>query len=89
MIAYSLRITELDPLEYGLLFERFLNPERISMPDIDVDFADTRRDEVLKYVTEKYGEDHVAHIITFGTLAPKGGHSRCRKSLGLFVCDCR
>ncbi len=71
IIAYCLRITELDPLKYGLLFERFLNPERISMPDIDVDFADNRRDEVLHYVTQKYGEDHVAQIITFGTLAPK------------------
>ncbi|MFA6024700.1 MAG: DNA polymerase III subunit alpha [Candidatus Gracilibacteria bacterium] len=71
IIAYCLRITELDPLAHGLLFERFLNPERISMPDIDVDFADNRRDEVLRYVTQKYGEDHVAQIITFGTLAPK------------------
>lgn len=71
IIAYCLRITELDPLQYGLLFERFLNPERISMPDIDVDFADNRRDEVLRYVNNKYGEDHVAQIITFGTLAPK------------------
>lgn len=82
MIAYSLRITELDPLEYGLLFERFLNPERISMPDIDVDFADTRRDEVLQYVTEKYGDDHVAQIITFGTLAPKAAIRDAGRALG-------
>ncbi|MBI4127350.1 DNA polymerase III subunit alpha [Candidatus Peregrinibacteria bacterium] len=82
IIAYSLKITELDPLEYGLLFERFLNPERISMPDIDVDFADTRRDEVLDYVTKKYGEDHVAQIITFGTLAPKAAIRDAGRALG-------
>lgn len=82
IIAYCLKITELDPLKYGLLFERFLNPERISMPDIDVDFADTRRDEVLQYVSEKYGEDHVAQIITFGTLAPKAAIRDAGRSLG-------
>ncbi len=83
IIAYSLKITELDPLQYGLLFERFLNPERISMPDIDVDFADTRRDEVLDYVTKKYGEDHVAQIITFGTLAPKAAIRDAGRALGV------
>ncbi|HUJ16710.1 MAG TPA: DNA polymerase III subunit alpha [Nitrospirota bacterium] len=72
LVAYSLRITDLDPLPYNLLFERFLNPERISMPDIDVDFCMDRRDEVLKYVTEKYGQDHVTQIITYGTMMAKG-----------------
>ncbi|HAK60155.1 MAG TPA: DNA polymerase III subunit alpha [Nitrospiraceae bacterium] len=72
LVAYSLRITDLDPLPYNLLFERFLNPERISMPDIDVDFCMDRRDEVLKYVTEKYGADHVTQIITYGTMMAKG-----------------
>lgn len=82
IIAYCLKITELDPLKYGLLFERFLNPERVSMPDIDIDFADVRRDEVLNYVTEKYGEDHVAQIITFGTLAPKAAIRDAGRALG-------
>ena len=71
IVSYLLNITEIDPLKYNLLFERFLNPERISMPDIDIDFADNRRDEVIKYVTEKYGENHVAQIITFGTMAAR------------------
>lgn len=68
LVAYSLKITDLDPLEFGLLFERFLNPERISMPDFDVDFCQTRRDEVISYVQEKYGYERVSQIITFGTL---------------------
>ncbi len=68
IIAYALRITELDPLEYDLLFERFLNPDRISMPDIDIDIQDTRRDEVIDYVTSKYGSDRVANIVTFGKM---------------------
>jgi len=72
LVAYALRITDLDPIPYNLLFERFLNPERISMPDIDVDFCMDRRDEVLKYVTEKYGQDHVTQIITYGTMLAKG-----------------
>lgn len=71
IVSYVLNITELDPLEYDLLFERFLNPERISMPDIDMDFADDRREEVIAYVTEKYGDDKVAQIITFGTMAAR------------------
>lgn len=71
LVAYVLGITNIDPLTYDLLFERFLNPERISMPDIDLDFADTRRDEVLRYVEQKYGVDHVAQIITFGTMAAR------------------
>ena len=71
IIAYALRVTELDPLKYGLLFERFLNPDRISMPDIDVDIQDTRRDEVVQYCAKKYGEDHVSNIVTFGTMAAR------------------
>ncbi len=71
IVSYALFITNIDPIKYGLLFERFLNPERISMPDIDLDFTDTRRGEVLSYVEEKYGKDHVAGIITFGTMAAR------------------
>ena len=71
LVSYVLDITTLDPIEQGLLFERFLNPERISMPDIDIDFADTRRDEVLDYVRQKYGADRVIQICTFGTLAAR------------------
>lgn len=70
-VSYLLGITNIDPLKYDLLFERFLNPERVSMPDIDLDFADTRRDEVIKYVEDKYGKDNVAQIITFGTMAAR------------------
>ena len=72
IVSYTLDITLLDPLKYGLLFERFLNPERVSMPDIDVDFEPGRRGEVIDYVVEKYGSDHVAQIVTFGTLKAKG-----------------
>lgn len=68
IVAYTLRITDTDPIKYGLIFERFLNPERVSMPDIDIDFVDDRRGEVIDYVIEKYGTDRVAQIITFGTL---------------------
>lgn len=71
LVAWCLGITHIDPLEYGLLFERFLNPDRISMPDIDTDFPDNRRDEVIQYVKNKYGKDHTAHIATFGTLGAK------------------
>lgn len=71
VVAYCLGITQIDPIEYNLLFERFLNPDRISLPDIDVDFDDDGRAEVLRYVTEKYGEEKVAHIITIGTMAAK------------------
>lgn len=71
LVAYSLFITDVDPLIYGLLFERFLNPERITMPDIDIDFADSRRMEVIRYVAEKYGKNYVSQIITFGTLSAK------------------
>ncbi|HEY7854301.1 MAG TPA: DNA polymerase III subunit alpha [Aquiluna sp.] len=71
LASYALGITELDPLEHDLIFERFLNPERLSMPDIDVDFDDRRRPEVIRYVTEKYGDDRVAQIVTFGTIKAK------------------
>ena len=72
LVAYALTITDLDPLRFGLLFERFLNPERISMPDFDIDFCQDRRDEVIQYVQERYGRDRVAQIITFGTLQARG-----------------
>jgi len=71
LVAYLLNITNINPIKYNLLFERFLNPGRISMPDIDLDFTDRRRDEVINYVTQKYGQDHVAQIITFGTMAAR------------------
>jgi len=71
IVSYALGITELDPLEHELIFERFLNPERVSMPDIDVDFDDRRRPEVIRYVTEKYGADRVAQIVTYGTIKAK------------------
>ncbi|MBQ7795164.1 MAG: DNA polymerase III subunit alpha [Lachnospiraceae bacterium] len=72
IVAYCLKITDIDPIRYQLLFERFLNPERVSMPDIDVDFCYERRQEVIDYVVEKYGKDQVAQIVTFGTLAARG-----------------
>ena len=71
ILAYAIGITDIDPMKYGLLFERFLNPERISMPDFDVDFSDERRQDVIDYVADKYGHDHVSQIITFGTMAAK------------------
>ncbi|MFH1767108.1 MAG: DNA polymerase III subunit alpha, partial [Patescibacteria group bacterium] len=83
IISYGLRITDLDPLKYGLLFERFLNPDRVSMPDVDMDFADSRRGEVMDYVTGKYGKDKVAGIITFGTLKPKAAVRDAARVLGL------
>jgi DNA polymerase-3 subunit alpha len=83
LVAYCLGITNIDPLRYGLLFERFLNPERVSMPDMDVDFADDRRDEVIRYVADKYGRDRVAHIITFGTLGAKAAIRDVGRVLGM------
>ncbi len=71
IISYALKITELDPLEYDLLFERFLNPDRISMPDIDIDIQDSRRGEVIQYCVDKYGKDRVANIVTFGRMAAR------------------
>src|SRR3989344_4546317 len=83
LVSYLLGITTIDPLKWGLLFERFLNPERISMPDIDLDFADWRRDEVIAYVTEKYGKDHVAQIGTFGTMAARAVVRDAGRALGM------
>ncbi|MBQ9326471.1 MAG: DNA polymerase III subunit alpha [Clostridia bacterium] len=83
IVSYVLEITTLDPLKYQLLFERFLNPERVSMPDIDVDFCYERRQEVIDYVARKYGEDHVCQIITFGTMAAKGVIRDCGRVLGM------
>ena len=71
VVAYAMRITDLDPLEHGLIFERFLNPDRVSMPDFDVDFDERRRGEVIRYVSEKYGDDRVAQIVTYGTIKAK------------------
>src|SRR3989339_2236279 len=83
LVCYLVGITNLDPLKYDLLFERFLNPDRISMPDIDLDFADIRRDEVISYVEEKYGKDHVAQIITFGTMAARAAVKDVGRALGV------
>ncbi|MEJ9228088.1 DNA polymerase III subunit alpha [Peribacillus butanolivorans] len=83
MVAYVLSITDVDPIEHSLLFERFLNPERVSMPDIDIDFPDNRREEVIAYVAKKYGEFHVAQIITFGTLAAKAALRDTGRVFGL------
>lgn len=83
IVAYAMNITDLDPLKYDLLFERFLNPDRISMPDIDIDFQDDRRQEVIDYVTEKYGQDRVAQIITFGTMAARNAVRDTGRALGM------
>ena len=83
IISYILKVTELDPLEYGLPFERFLNPHRPTPPDFDLDFADDRRDEVIKYVTEKYGKEKVAQIITFGTMEARGSIRDAGRALGM------
>lgn len=82
IVAYLTNITNIDPLRYELLFERFLNPDRVSMPDIDIDFADTRRDEVLRYAEKQYGRDHVAQIITFGTMAARAAVRDVGRVLG-------
>lgn len=82
IVSYLTNITGLDPLRYNLLFERFLNPDRVSMPDIDLDFADNRRDEVIAYVREKYGHEHVAQIITFGTMAARAAVRDAGRALG-------
>ncbi len=89
IVSYLIGITDIDPIKYDLLFERFLNPDRISMPDIDLDFADNRRDEVLKYVARKYGKDHVAQIVTFGTMAARAAIRDTGRALGLpySLCD--
>ncbi|MBU1178052.1 DNA polymerase III subunit alpha [Patescibacteria group bacterium] len=82
LVSYLLNITDVDPIKYNLLFERFLNPERISMPDIDLDFADVRRDEVIEYAKNKYGKNKVAQIITFGTMAARAAVRDCGRALG-------
>lgn len=82
MAAYAMRITDLDPLQHGLIFERFLNPDRVSMPDFDVDFDDRRRGEVIKYVTDKYGEERVAQIVTYGTIKAKQALKDSSRVLG-------
>lgn len=83
LVAYVLGITNVDPLEYDLLFERFLNPERVSMPDIDIDFQDDRRDEVIQYVIHKYGQDHAAQIVTFNTYGPRVAIKDMGKVMGI------
>ncbi len=83
LVSYCLGITDIDPVKYNLLFERFLNPERISMPDIDVDFCKDKRSEIIGYVTEKYGKEHVAQIITFGTMAAKAAIRDVGRALDL------
>jgi DNA polymerase-3 subunit alpha len=83
IVSYAMNITDLDPLKYDLLFERFLNPDRISMPDIDIDIQDTRRGEVIDYVTEKYGQDRVAQIVTFGTMAARNAVRDTGRALGM------
>ncbi|MBV8067751.1 MAG: DNA polymerase III subunit alpha, partial [Candidatus Eremiobacteraeota bacterium] len=87
LVAYCLKITDLDPLRFNLLFERFLNPDRLSMPDIDTDFCVERRDEVIAYVTRKYGEDRVAQIVTFGTMAARAAIRDAGRALGVPLPD--
>ncbi|WP_182527012.1 DNA polymerase III subunit alpha [Nocardioides dongkuii] len=82
MVAYAMRITDLDPLEHGLIFERFLNPDRVSMPDFDIDFDERRRGEVIKYVTDKYGDDRVSYIVTYGTIKAKQAVKDSSRILG-------
>ena len=82
LVAYALGITDLDPIPHGLIFERFLNPERVSMPDVDIDFDERRRGEVIKYVTDKWGEDKVAQIATFGTIKAKAAIKDSARVLG-------
>jgi DNA polymerase-3 subunit alpha len=87
VVSYCLRITDLDPIKFGLIFERFLNPERISMPDIDTDFCVERRDEVIRYVIDKYGKDRVAQIVTFGTMAARAAIRDAGRALGVPLPD--
>ena len=89
IVSYCLHITDIDPMKYGLFFERFLNPERVSMPDIDMDFGDTRRGEVVDYVRRKYGDDHVAQIVTFGTMAARGAIRDVGRALNMTYADVR
>ena len=87
LVAFTLGITDVDPIRFELLFERFLNPERVSMPDIDIDFCYNRRDEVIEYVSRKYGRDHVSQIITFGTLAARASIRDVGRALGMSYAD--
>ena len=87
LVAYSLQITDVDPLEFGLIFERFLNPERVSLPDIDIDFCDRRRGEVIEYVTRKYGRENVAQIITFGTMKARAAIRDVGRALDMPYAD--
>jgi DNA polymerase-3 subunit alpha len=87
LVSYCIGITDVDPIKYGLTFERFLNPERIQMPDIDMDFEDARRGEVIEYVNERFGSDHVAQIITFGTLGAKASIRDAGRALGVPLSD--
>ena len=87
LVSYAMQITDIDPLQYGLLFERFLNPERISMPDIDIDFCMNRRGEVIQYVTEKYGREQVAQIITFNTLGARAAIKDVGRVLDMSFAD--
>ncbi len=87
LVGYAMAITDIDPLQYGLLFERFLNPERISMPDIDIDFCMNRRGEVIQYVTQKYGREQVAQIITFNTLGARSAIKDVGRALEMPFAD--
>ncbi|HET7226774.1 MAG TPA: DNA polymerase III subunit alpha [Candidatus Eisenbacteria bacterium] len=87
LVAYALRITDIDPVKHALIFERFLNPERVTMPDIDIDFDDVRRGEVIAYVKQKYGDENVTQIITFGTMGAKGVVRDVGRALGLAFAD--
>jgi len=87
LVGYAMGITDIDPLQYGLLFERFLNPERISLPDIDIDFCMNRRGEVIQYVTEKYGREQVAQIITFNTMATRAAIKDVGRVLDMSFAD--
>ena len=87
MVSYCMNITDVDPVKYDLFFERFLNPERVTMPDIDIDFCIRRRQEVIEYVQRKYGEDHVAQIVTFGTMAARGAIRDVGRALNIPYAD--
>ena len=87
LAAYCVGITDIDPIRYNLIFERFLNPERVSMPDFDVDFCYERRQEVIDYVNEKYGRDHVAQIVTFGTMAARAAVRDVGRVMGMSYQD--
>lgn len=88
LICYCLGITNVDPIKYGLIFERFMNPDRISMPDIDIDFEDNRRQEVIEYVSKKYGEEHVAQIVTFGTMYARSSIRDAGRAIGVDLKTC-